>query len=111
MTPITIEPNSGVKMAGVKIITTNMLATKDLPEEIVFLSCWLLYEEPTPEVKAKIANSVYSFDGGKTWRHHGIMNYEDAEETRLSSEREGIKFIWPAKFDMDGFLIIPEEFK
>lgn len=126
MTPITIEPNSGVKMAGVKIKQSGW--NVDCYEEIVFIASssillrdkngieslcridcrdgWLLYEEPTPEVKW--APAAVRLKGGVWCSTYSLYkSFEDAEN-HMASECD---VVWPARFDAEGYLIVPEEFK
>ena len=132
MTPIKIEPNSGTKMAGVKIVLKHWkIDFQFAPEEIVFvgaqkvftkdkdgremawniLNAWYLYEEPKAEVKSK--HAFVAFRGkGEAW-HVTSSLYKSVEDFK---DKAGfislpVDIIFPARFDAEGFLIIPEELK
>lgn len=127
MTPITIEPNSGVKMAGVKVRHLHWKSDPESYFEIKFVgqnrfffwnsrdrkedaaiidSDWCLYEEPKPEVKW--APAAVRPKGGFWFSTYSLYkNFEDAKN-HIAQE---CVVVWPARFDAEGYLIVPEEFK
>lgn len=111
MTPITIEPNSGTKMAGVKVALDHF--DKDKFIEILFVGAydifgrvpngvetswninddWYLYEEPKPEVKkVLISPAIYNFQGCPNLTE-GLFSDEEAAKNSC------VNFLikWPAR--------------